>query len=238
MAQRARKPAVWTALALAGAASLLATGPATASPAPRCAGDEAVLAASNQPQVEMALLCLTNAYRLQWGLVPLQMDSRLGRAARAHSADMVARGFFDHFDPDGLGPDERARAAGYPDEAGENIAANSEGTAISLFRQWRESAPHDDNMLVPEYRSAGMGVVLGVAEEDPELGITGTQMFGLLRGDSAENGLALYSGGDACIQSQLRKIRLARKLKRTGRRGVEKKLKKVKRRIKRVCAQA
>jgi hypothetical protein len=149
---------------------------------------------------------------------------------------MVMRGFFDHYDPDGAGPDERAQAAGYPGPAGENIAANSEGTAASLFRQWRESPSHEENLVVPEYRSAGLGAALGVAEEGPGPGVTGTQMFGLLKADGAEDGLRLYAGGDGCIDAQLLKIRLTKKLRRTGKRAVARKLRKVKKRVKRICA--
>ncbi len=232
MNERARKPWLVLALAAAGVMSLCAPGAASAA----CAGENESLTESNQARVELALLCLTNVHRLTHGAPPLALDSRLTAAARGHSADMVARGYFDHYDPEGDGPDERARAAGYPGPAGENIAADSAGTPRALFRLWRQSPTHEENMLVPEYRSAGTGMVLGIAEEPPgEPGATGTQDFGLLKADSAENGLSLFSGGDACVAGQLKKIKLTKKLRRTGKRGLAKKLKKLKKRLRKIC---
>lgn len=57
---------------------------------------------------------------------PLAFHADLIAAARAHARDMHARHFFDHVNPDGLGPGERARRAGYAwTRVGENIAAGS-----------------------------------------------------------------------------------------------------------------
>ncbi len=55
---------------------------------------------------------------------PLAFHARLIAAARAHARDMHARHFFDHVNPEGLGPGERVRRAGYAwSRVGENIAA-------------------------------------------------------------------------------------------------------------------
>lgn len=64
---------------------------------------------------------------------PLAMNSRLLLIARAHSLDMWTRIFFDHRNPDGLWPDDRATAAGYPwNLLGENIATGTNHTAEML----------------------------------------------------------------------------------------------------------
>src|SRR5262245_27110890 len=44
---------------------------------------------------------------------PLALNEMLTRAARAHSLDMAQRDFFDHVNPDGLDPTDRANAQGY-----------------------------------------------------------------------------------------------------------------------------
>lgn len=57
---------------------------------------------------------------------PLAFHAALLASARAHAQDMHTRGFFAHVNPEGLGPAERARRAGYAGfRMGENIAAGS-----------------------------------------------------------------------------------------------------------------
>ena len=53
---------------------------------------------------------------------PLALNQFLTTAARAHSLDMATRNFFDHTNPSGQSPTNRAQAAGYGGTAGENIA--------------------------------------------------------------------------------------------------------------------
>ena len=96
-------------------------------------------------------------------------------AARAHSADMVARGYFSHTTPEGADPSDRAVAAGYGPFVGENIAAASRGTAISVFSAWRASPGHNANLL-GTYSATGLGVAPGYPNGGR--GITATQMFG------------------------------------------------------------
>jgi N-acetylneuraminic acid mutarotase/uncharacterized protein YkwD len=45
---------------------------------------------------------------------PLTFDTRLIQAARDHSQDMNDRQYFDHYTPEGIGPDTRVTNAGYP----------------------------------------------------------------------------------------------------------------------------
>ncbi len=47
------------------------------------------------------VVCLINAERRTRGLAVLASNGKLARAARHHSADMVARGYFAHTSPDG-----------------------------------------------------------------------------------------------------------------------------------------
>lgn len=56
---------------------------------------------------------LVNAERVKHGLSELGWDADLAAVARAHSLDMIERGYFAHISPEGEGPLERCRAAGF-----------------------------------------------------------------------------------------------------------------------------
>jgi hypothetical protein len=159
------------------ALTLLGAAPAGASAA--CAGADVQVA--DVAAAEHTMLCLLNEYRVSRGAAPLILDVRLARAARAHADDMVARRYFDHYTPEGLGPSERARKQGFPSGAGENIAYSSDVTPQSMFEQWRTSPDHDQNMLDRSYNVVGIGFALGMPRADGgpgSRGATGVQDFG------------------------------------------------------------
>jgi len=112
---------------------------------------------------------LTNVERSKAGCRPVRVDSRLAAAALAHSRDMVDRDYFDHTSPDGLGPGDRAEAAGYPRWSGENIAAGY-STAAAVMQGWMDSPEHRANILNCDSKATGVGF-------DPR-GNMWTQRFG------------------------------------------------------------
>ena len=71
----------------------------------------------------------------------MRVDGRLAAAARAHSADMVNRHYFEHDSPDGGTPEDRASAAGYSDYGGENIAYGQR-SAAEVVSDWMGSPDH------------------------------------------------------------------------------------------------
>jgi hypothetical protein len=77
---------------------------------------------------------------------PLALNQYLTAAARAHSLDMATRNFFDHVNPDGQSPTDRAHAAGYGGTAGENIAGGY-STLDAVHQAWMESVGHRKNVL-------------------------------------------------------------------------------------------
>jgi hypothetical protein len=191
----------------------------------------------NRATVERSLLCLTNLHRVRNGLSPVLLDTRLVVAARGHSSDMVARGYFDHDNPEGAGPNERAAAAGYPGGAAENIAANGTGTAWSVFEQWRDSAGHNANML-GSWLSAGMGVTPGFPGISQPNSITGTQNFGFSAPNTADTALDLYASSDRCARAMLARTAAKRKLKKAGKRkkpALRRKLRLAKRQVRASC---
>jgi uncharacterized protein YkwD len=133
-----------------------------------CAGGKIEPAAGNADQISAAILCLLNQERAERGLKPLDDESRLLKAARKHSADMVKRRYFDHKSPDGGTMVDRAKAAKYlPKDRSWRIAENlawgsgSYGSASHVVTSWMKSAPHRRNILDDELRHAGVGVAEG-----------------------------------------------------------------------------
>ncbi len=102
---------------------------------------------------------LLNAYRVNNGLPALKYSRTLEAAADAHARDMWQRNFFEHENPDGKSPGDRALQAGFCHTfVGENIAAgNALSTAAEAQEAWVKSPSHNENMLHEPYRFVGMG---------------------------------------------------------------------------------
>jgi uncharacterized protein YkwD len=222
-------------IGLVAVLAILIAGQGTAS-AEGCLYQDEAVSSSNQARVERSLLCMANAVRSRSGLNLLAADSRLDGAARSHSADMVARGYFSHTGLDGSSPSDRAQAAGYPGGAGENIAANSRGTAISVFSLWRGSPGHNANLL-GSYTATGLGVAPGFP--GGRGGITATQMFGRSAAQGRDTGLGLYYPTLRCRSAKLRKAALKgrlRAVKKSRRAKVRRKLRRASRVIDAACS--
>lgn len=103
---------------------------------------------------------LVNRRRSAAGLEPLAVDLRLVGAAQAHAEDLM--GMPDapaHEGSDGSAPGDRARRADYPWMlVGENVASGAPG-ASTVVAAWMNSKGHRHNILTPEFRDAGVGVV-------------------------------------------------------------------------------
>ncbi|HEY5799970.1 MAG TPA: CvpA family protein, partial [Burkholderiaceae bacterium] len=63
-----------------------------------------------QPELEAQMLALVNQERAAAGLRPVAADPLITPVARAHSTDMLARGYFSHITPEGKDPFDRLRA--------------------------------------------------------------------------------------------------------------------------------
>ncbi|MGW8633647.1 CAP domain-containing protein [Streptomyces sp. NPDC055793] len=119
------------------------------------------------------VVALTNRERAGAGLRPLAVDAALTRAAQAHSADMVARDFYAHTDPDGGKPWDRAAAAGAARRTvGENIACGQR-SAADVVEGWMNSPGHRANILKADFTHIGVGLAGG-----GRAGTYWTQLFG------------------------------------------------------------
>jgi uncharacterized protein YkwD len=103
------------------------------------------------------VLDLTNQFRAQNGVAPLQLNVELNAAALNHSTDMALRDYFSHTGSDGSSAGDRMRQAGYVSNAwGENIAAGY-ATPEQVVQGWINSPGHRANMLNPSYTELGVG---------------------------------------------------------------------------------
>jgi uncharacterized protein YkwD len=100
-----------------------------------------------------------NRERAANGCRPLAADPRLEAVAAAHSADMRERGFFDHVNPAGQSPFDRAEAAGVPARA-ENIA-RGQVDAAAVMESWMSSSGHRANILDCGLARLGVGIADG-----------------------------------------------------------------------------
>lgn len=120
----------------------------------------------------------------------------LSNAALGHSQDMIERGYFNHFSPEGNGPVQRILGAGYqsPRNFGENIAwvgasgdvdltQSIEQTHSNLFRSGR----HRQDILNDAFREIGVGVQDG--EFQNLNAVVTTQKFSRRPGDAFLTGV-------------------------------------------------
>ena len=106
------------------------------------------------------MIRLVNQARNQARCKDVHNNSKLHSTARAHSADMAQRRYFDHTAPNGTDPGQRITAAGYAWSAyGENIAAGYPD-AVSVMRGWMNSPGHRENILNCRFSNLGVGLYL------------------------------------------------------------------------------
>jgi uncharacterized protein YkwD len=104
------------------------------------------------------MLAMVNQERRERGLVELRWDGRLAGMAMAHSKDMLAKGYFAHEDPAGRTATYRAAKAGVTYTIiGENLAFAK--TLPQAHRGLMKSPGHRENILRPEFRRLGIGIV-------------------------------------------------------------------------------
>ncbi|NDZ83051.1 CAP domain-containing protein, partial [Streptomyces sp. SID10853] len=107
-----------------------------------------------------AVLNLVNQQRAQAGCRPVRADADLASLAGAFSDEMASRGFFDHTDPDGATPWDRADKAGVRGLGGENIA-RGQADAAAVMDSWMHSPGHRANILNCDFTTLGVGVHFG-----------------------------------------------------------------------------
>lgn len=89
---------------------------------------------------------------------PVAWSEEIWAVAMAHSRDMCDRGFFDHRNPDGQSPSDRAAEEGLNFGVAENIALNFDaGAAQYAFMNEPTCVGHRGNILDPRMTEVGIG---------------------------------------------------------------------------------
>ncbi|MEV6742664.1 CAP domain-containing protein [Streptomyces sp. NPDC051104] len=133
------------------------SAPATTAPATRPTASSAP--ASSAPTSATArVVALVNSERAKAGCAPLTVNSKLAKAAQAHSADMAAHQNMSHTGSDGSSPGDRITSAGYSwSSYGENIAYGY-STPESVMAAWMASPGHKRNILDCGFKDIGVGL--------------------------------------------------------------------------------
>lgn len=132
--------------------------------------DEVILSSGDYSAEELKFVDILNEYRVENGLEKLAISDMISEAADRHSQDMAKFDFFSHtteysdWFAAGATPWERMYLSGYTYNTyrGENIAAGY-SSAQKVFEAWKNSEGHNANMLNPNFKVIGIGIV-----EDPD----------------------------------------------------------------------
>ncbi|MET7681652.1 CAP domain-containing protein [Streptomyces sp. NPDC005423] len=109
---------------------------------------------------EAEVLKLVNEQRAAVGCSALSASSSLTSLAEDFSEQMAAEDFFDHTDPSGATPWDRAAKAGITALGGENIA-RGQADAAAVMDAWMNSPGHKANILNCDFKTLGVGVHFG-----------------------------------------------------------------------------
>jgi uncharacterized protein YkwD len=116
-------------------------------------------------EAEERVLALTNEFRAQNKLQPLQAESRLADAARYFAGYLASTGKLEH-DADGTTPVDRVKKRGYvhcivAENLGMEYSSGGftpERLSRNFVEGWKQSPTHRANMLEPEITQIGVGV--------------------------------------------------------------------------------
>jgi uncharacterized protein YkwD len=137
------------------------------------------------PQMSQEMLALVNQARATprscgdqaFGAAPpLSWNTALADAALGHSRDMADKRYFNHKEPGGSTPAERATRAGYRwSRISENIASGEHSVAQAVD-DWLDSPGHCANIMNPALTEMGAAYAVNPASENRTP--YWTQMFG------------------------------------------------------------
>jgi len=124
----------------------------------------------SSPESAAEIFELLNRARVEAGLEPLEWSDRLAAVGEGHATEMYLNGYFAHDSPVTGDVGDRLFAAGIVYRiAGENLALAA--TADDVHHGLMGSPGHRANILGPDYRELGIGVVVG------PLGLMTVQVF-------------------------------------------------------------
>lgn len=109
---------------------------------------------------EIEMLELINKERESAGFAPLEEDPALREVGRSHCLDMLSRGYFSHYTPEGKSPFDRMAEGNIDFKfAGENLAL-APNTKLAM-KGLMNSPGHRANILSKDFGIMGIGVIDG-----------------------------------------------------------------------------
>jgi len=99
-----------------------------------------------------------NAYRAQYGLNPVTLNTILIEASQAHSDDMADLQNADHKGSDGLFHDSRIKSRGYNFSTTAENVASGQFSWDEVFKAWQDSPGHNKNLLAPAMTEVGIAL--------------------------------------------------------------------------------
>jgi hypothetical protein len=140
------------------------------------------------------MLALLNADRAGYGLPPVAWDETAARAGAAHAADMIAQGYFSHWNTEGLGPDHRyalrggehavmenLHALAYTYDAGRGAPIEDWASVIEQAQAGLMLSPgHRANILDPAHTHVGIGMAYDAASGEFRLAQEFTNQYATL----------------------------------------------------------
>jgi uncharacterized protein YkwD len=112
---------------------------------------------------ETEVIRLVNVERGKAGCGAVKLNVKLQTAIRLHVAELGTHGnlYISHVSDDGRTFVDRAKAQGYDDPGGENVA-RGQRDAADVMNSWMNSAGHRANILNCSFTAIGAGAVKGV----------------------------------------------------------------------------
>ncbi len=161
-------------------------------------------AEANAEEVIQSLSNLIAKEREQRKLPPLKLETRLTKVAQSHCQDMLAHGFIAHTSPAGGEASDRVARAGLSATVVlENIGRGY--SASEIHQGLMESPGHRGNILSPDAREFGIGVV--AEAESGRLAFLATELFTRLAREVA------VKDGPEMIARDLKALRRTKRLK-------------------------
>jgi uncharacterized protein YkwD len=97
---------------------------------------------------------------------PVAWNEMLAQAALGHSEDMASKHYFNHKEPGGSAPADRATRVGYRwRQVGENIASGQH-TVMQTVADWLDSPGHCANIMNPAFTEMGAAYAVNPANEN------------------------------------------------------------------------
>lgn len=102
---------------------------------------------------------LINAYRREKGLKPVALNSRLTKAAMAHSRDLARFDRISHHGSDGSDPWDRVKRSGYRAKLAAENVGTGQANLKEVFKGWQNSPGHNANLLLKDATEMGIALV-------------------------------------------------------------------------------